>query len=1082
MTPNIIANRYELLQQLGAGGMGVVWLVRDKLRNQRVALKQVLTQNEDQSLAITREFRTLSTLRHPNIVSVIEYGFHENQPYFTMEYLSDAKPFDHSLERSVEHFIQVLQALGYLHRRGVLHRDLKPGNVMITADGVVKVLDFGLALDTLRDQSNEISGTLHYMAPELFMEEPASIGSDLWALGVMICELQADHHPFQTEGSVSEQIMAIVSNPPDLSGIDDRLLSVVSRLLSKDMEQRYTSALDVIHDLHAAYNIQAPLETQSHRESFLQAAAFVGREREYQLLVDALKAAKDGKRQLWLIGGEAGVGKSRLLDELRTQALVDGFVVLQGHGVESSGLPYQLWREIARKLVIGASMSDLTARVLKELVPDIAALLSRKVADLAALDPQANRDRLMAAMLERLSALNTPVLIVLEDLHWAHEGIDLLKLMLPHLDSLPVMLVGSYRNDEKPALPKELPEALLLTLPRLTPDAVADLSASMIGAENASPELVNRLVEETEGNALFMVEVMRALAEEAGSLQGITGTSLPERILAGGMVAVLQRRLAKVPDWALEKLQLAAVVGRVIDVPVLKAAGVSNTDTWLQVCADAAILEPYHGDWRFSHDRLREVLLDAVDKLAELHERAALALEAVYPDNVDYAEVLAEHWKIAGNPEREVFFILKALEHLVNISGEYGRAEKLVQRGLDLNLPQTRPELLLWKGFTAEKQSQYDTAFDLYQAGLGANPTRAIRVLLLNRSGHICLRQGRYSDAGDYARQAREIAEDGDDQHTSLHLLGLVARYQGDYPAAQAYYRQSLDIRRRIGNKKGVADSLNNLGMVAMHQGDYSTAHTYFEDSMHIRREIGDRQGTAMSLNNLGVIAIYQGDYSAAHTYFEDGLQSNRKIGDLTGIASSLNNMGGVAQAQGNHSAARTYYEESLLINRKIGDKQSIAISLHNIGVLANAQGDFAAARSLYKECLMLAREIGNPEAIIYGASGLVIVLSQLGEREAAREFLIECLKTANEMDTIPGMLYTLVGAAFWSQDSEQSVAWIGLILEQGSTDVKDDVRLQALNDKLRRTLGDTVFNLALKHGKSLDVRSELNGLLAELT
>jgi eukaryotic-like serine/threonine-protein kinase len=108
------------------------------------------------------------------------------------------------------------------------------------------------------------------------------------------------------------------------------------------------------------------------------------------------------------------------------------------------------------------------------------------------------------------------------------------------------------------------------------------------------------------------------------------------------MVAVLQRRLAKVPDWALEKLQLAAVVGRVIDVPVLKAAGVSNTDTWLQVCADAAILEPYHGDWRFSHDRLREVLLDAVDKLAELHERAALALEAVYPDNVDYAEVLAE--------------------------------------------------------------------------------------------------------------------------------------------------------------------------------------------------------------------------------------------------------------------------------------------------------------------------------------------------------------------------------------------------------------------------------------------------------
>jgi tetratricopeptide (TPR) repeat protein len=1081
MTTNIIANRYEVLDQLGAGGMGVVWLVRDKLRNQKVALKQVLTQDDDQRLAITREFRTLSTLRHPNIVSVIEYGFHDAQPYFTMEYLPDAKAFDKASDRKIEHLTQVLQALGYLHRRGILHRDLKPGNVLITSDGVVKVLDFGLALDTMRDQSSEIGGTLRYMAPELFMEEPASVGSDLWALGVMICEMDGNRHPFHTEGGVSEQIMSIVSNPPDLSGIEGELAGVVSRLLSKNKAERYPSALDVIRDLHAVYKIQLPLESQSHRESFLQAAAFVGREHEYQCLTDALKAAAGGTRQLWLIGGEAGVGKSRLLDELRTRALVDGFIVLQGQGVENGGLPYQLWREVARKLVIGTPISDLTASVLKELVPDIAALIDREVPALAPLEPQANRDRLMAALLERLNALDAPVLIILEDLHWAKEGLDLLKLLLPHIDTMRGMIVGSYRNDERPTLPEELPETSLLTLARLSPEAIADLSASMIGAENATPELVERLVKETEGNALFMVEVMRALAEEAGSLQDITRRSLPERILAGGMFAVLQRRLMRVPEWALGTLKLAAVIGRVIDIPALKAAGVTNIDQWLQVCADASILEPYHGEWRFSHDRLREVLLKDSENLAKLHEQAALALEAVYPDNVDYAEALAEHWHIAGNPEREIAFILKAAEHLVNISGDYERAENLAQRGLDLNLPHTRAELLLWKGFSAEKQGQYETAIDLYQTGLTANPTSAIKVLLLNRSGHICLRQGKYAEAEVYARQAREIAGNHD-EHTSLHLLGLVARYQGDFVAAKTYYEESLRIRRQLGSKKGVADSLNNLGMVALHQGDYPAARTFFEDSLHIRREIGDRQGTAISLNNLGVIAIYQGDYAAAQVYFEDVLQINRKIGDVAGVAGSLNNLGGMAQAQGKIVEARAYYEESLQINRRIGDKQNAAVSLHNLGVLADVQGDFEAARNLYEECLQIAREIGNPETIIYGTAGLVMVLTQTDERETARELLIESLKTALETDTIPMMLYALLGAACWSQDDEQVVTWIGVMLEQGSTEIKDDIRFKSLTEKIRRKLGDERVNAAVEAGKSLDVRAEAEHLLAALT
>ena len=145
-------------------------------------------------------------------------------------------------------------------------------------------------------------------------------------------------------------------------------------------------------------------------------------------------------------------------------------------------------------------------------------------------------------------------------------------------------------------------------------------------------------------------------------------------------------------------------------------------------------------------------------------------------------------------------------------------------------------------------------------------------------------------------------------------------------------------------------------------------------------------------------------------------------------------------------------------------------------------QGDFAAAQKLYEECLLIAHEIGNPETVIYGTSGLVTTLSQLGEREAARAFLIECLKTAQDMASIPMMMYALMSAVFWSQNQEQVVRWIGVILEQGSTDIKDDVRFHALTKKIRDTLGDKAVDAAVERGKSLDVRVEVEGLLAELT
>lgn len=1044
----LIGSRYTVVDTLGAGGMGVVHLAHDKLRNQQVALKQVLLSDDEQRLAITREFRTLSTLRHPNIVSVIEYGSHENQPYFTMEYLPESKPIDQYPAIKVEWFVQMLQALSYLHRRGVLHRDLKPGNVLVTPDNTVKVLDFGLAYSTAVSKntiSEGIAGTLRYMAPEILEEAPPTIGSDLWAIGVMLCEALTGHHPFDTT-TASSLLMSLFSEAPNLSGMSDEFATVVRRLLSKDPSTRYANASEVIRDVCSAADLPIAFESPAQRESFLQAAAFVGRDREYQDLVGALNTTAGGKSQLWLIGGEAGAGKSRLCEEVRTRALVDGFVVLQGQSVEGGGLPYQVWRDPARKLVLGAPMSDLTASILKELIPDIAQLLGREVADVPELEPKAHRDRLMAALLERLKAQTSPVLIILEDLHWANEGLALLNMLAGRLDSAPVMVIATYRSDEKPTLPAQLTSAHLLTMERLSIEAVSALSSSMVGAENATPALVQRLTQETEGNVLFVVEVMRALAEEAGSLYDISRKSLPDKILSGGMKTVLQRRLSHVPAWALDTLKLAAVVGRVINLRVLEAAGVQAIETWLQACAEATVLEPYNGEWRFSHDRLRETLLNDLTDLAALHEKAAKALEQVYPDDVRYAEALAHHWRMAENPTREVHYIIKAAEYLITISDDYGRAERLLQRGLDLSLDGTRADLHLWMGLVASRQARFAEAFTAFQTALDSNPSPAIHALLLNRFGEVCLRQGKHAEAGDYIQQARAIAEQNDDQRNialSLNLLGIVTYYRGDTSGARARFEESLVIGRRIGHRHSVSSSLNNLGNVTMAQGDYAAARAYLEDSLVIEREMGNRSGMAGTLNNLGNAANYQGDFSTS----------------------------------------RAYAEETLRIYHEIGDRRGVAFSLESLGNAAFQQGDIEAALRAYRESLSICREIGVQNIAVYVEVGLVLVLVQMGEREQARQHLVSAVRASLELNTQSLMLLALLAASYWAEGQpERTAQWMGFMAEAGGARIKDDWRFKRQRDRIRAELGEERFDTEAERGKTGQTKPMLEALLMEIT
>ncbi|MDY7228248.1 ATP-binding protein [Hyalangium rubrum] len=702
----VLGRRYHVLEVVGRGGMGTVYLARDRLAGV-VALKRLhrsideiandasrsfgsKTAAPEVALGLADEFKVLTSLHHPHVISVLDYGFDDQQrPYYTMDLLKGAKTITEAgkhqpHEARVGLLAQVLQALAYMHRWGVIHRDLKPGNVLVV-DGQVKVLDFGLAIAREGLPGQATVGSPGFVAPELFEGQPASAASDLYSLGMIAYRLFAmPVAPGRPTGL-----------PPGLE--ESALGQVLRRLSAPDPQERYRSAEEALAALTEATGHQVVIETSATRESFLQGARFVGRERELARLEAVLSQALSGRGGAWLVGGESGVGKSRLLEEVRTLALVRGAVVVRGQAVSEGGIPYQEWRAVLRWLVLLAEPSDFEASVLKPLVEDIEVLLGRAVPGLVEIDPEMAQARLFTVVADLFRRVPQPTVLIIEDQHWAaSDSLRLLARLSTLARATPLLILATYRDDERPDLPGELPEVEVLKLPRLDTEAMTVLSESMIGAAGRSPQIVELLRRETEGNPFFLVEVVRSLAEETGQLDRVGSAPLPDKVFPGGVRQIVQRRLAKLPPSARELLQLAAVIGRQIDPKLLRVCAPSmRMDAWLNECASAAVLDVSDGQWRFAHDKLREGVLADLPPRAEplLHRQAAVAIEALYPDSPDWTVALASHWGKAGDTAKEILYTQKAGEQALAV---YACREAIphLERALALSLPAESPQAL----------------------------------------------------------------------------------------------------------------------------------------------------------------------------------------------------------------------------------------------------------------------------------------------------------------------------------------------------------------------------------------------------
>ncbi|MCC6431362.1 MAG: serine/threonine-protein kinase PknK, partial [Gemmatimonadaceae bacterium] len=370
-------SRFAVQRQIGAGGMGVVYEVFDRERDARVALKVLPYADPSALIRFKREFRSLTSILHPNLVELYELFADGEQWFFTMEaidgvdLLTWVRPaaLDHArLRQSLRQLVRGVKAV---HDAGRLHHDLKPSNVMVRPDGTVIILDFGLVTELGdRPDPHVITGTAAYMAPERWSDDPPTTASDWYSIGVMLHELLTGVTPFGPK--LMDMLRAKLSMDaprPSLShdGIPDDLDALCADLLRRDPTAR-ADGDEILRRLGDAVIVDEPEPGEQH--------LLVGRERHLHLMNEAYRRMEAGATVTAHLQGPSGTGKSTLLTRfLSAVRELPDTVVLSGRCFEQESVPYKALDSLIDALA--EYLGALDDADVEPLIPVQAAVLAR---------------------------------------------------------------------------------------------------------------------------------------------------------------------------------------------------------------------------------------------------------------------------------------------------------------------------------------------------------------------------------------------------------------------------------------------------------------------------------------------------------------------------------------------------------------------------------------------------------------------------------------------------------------------------------------------------------------------------------
>ena len=975
--------------------MGEVFLADDTQLRRKVAIKFLTEALENDATArerLHREARSAAALDHPYICNIYEITEIDGRTGIVMEHVSGetlqavlrrSRP---AATRALEIAGEIAEALEEAHKRRVVHRDLKPSNIMVTEQGHVKVMDFGLAKEIPSDsnpleqaetigpitESGVRVGTPGYMAPEQLLGGEADARSDIFSFGILLYELLAGVHPF-TRSSQSETMSAIVREAPAPIGqyardLTDTAGLTLDRLLAKDPHRRYQTFRDVLVDLR-----QLAQETSGHtpvpglaettQPSGAARTPYVGRKAERAEVRRLLEQAVAGRGGLVLVGGEPGVGKTRMAEEVLVEARQRGCLAITGHCYEMEGtppfIPFVEMVERSARIVPRAAfreaLGDAAAEVAR-LVPELRQLFPDLPAPVE-LPPEQQRRYLFnnfLGFLER-AARATPHALLIDDLHWADEStLLLLQHLAPNLAQMPMLVVGTYRDVDL-----EVDRPFAKTLEALTRQRLATkvalrrMDESGVGAllealsgQTPPVELVRAVYRETEGNPFFVEEVFHHLSEE-GKLVDEAGNwradlRVDELAVPEGIRLVIGRRVQRLSDASRKVLTTAAVVGRSFDLTLLEALGDVDEDAVFTALEDAEAAQLIRTvttgrdvRWEFAHGLIRQTLENSLSfpRRQRAHLRVSEAMERVYGMHADrHAADLGHHLFHAGaaaDQDKTVRFLTLAGDQAME-AGAFDEALRQFDDALSIQEEQDDEDR------RRVADLRYKKGKALRSMGRGGDAVGEWREAL-----------GGYEALEDYPSIARTAKD-----------LAWALAWRADIRGAQVVARRCLDT---LGDRLQ-AERCRLLALLGtMHSilGDpHVTASGFVQEALELADRLDDPRLRAASLAEKAV-------HHSCYLQVEDVVDSGRLVLDslrANGMVWELNDvlrvLASCLQFRGDVRPAATLNDELEALAARVGHVENRWVSQMIRGRLSLINGeDLATCESAARRVLEMATE-----------------------------------------------------------------------------------------------------------------------------
>ncbi len=1050
---------WRLESALGSGGMGTVYRAFDAAGGDRtaVALKVIHPHLFDRKGFFRRFLREAEIgrrIRHPNVVRTLDadecVDGSECHRFLVMEYvegrtlraaLAEAGKLPEALCRHVG--CEVASALAAIHAAGAVHRDVKPDNVLLTNDHVVKLMDLGVARltdEAVRlSQSGMFVGSLLYAAPEQLRGQGEVDGrADLHALGLLLYELVTGVHPFQHD-DFRVVLRRIADETPRRSAELDPQISpffeeLIAQLLEKDREKRPASAADVARILDQGEEsawwrarsqaIRATTKRPLRRIRIPRETALYGREAELAKLRALYEKAKSGDGQVVLVAGEAGIGKSRLVDEFVGQLAQSGEDVNYlfggyppGGAATASGAFSTAYREHLGDDE-GAVREALPQTPL--LVPAFAALLRGDAAPAGSEALTKDSVQTVFVHATRQFAAQRPTVVLIDDLHFApHEGRALFASLALAVPGHRILLVGTTRpgiDENWLAQMGRHDQTTHLVVPRLGPKDLVRLLADTLRSEHLAEDVAGRIGAKSDGNPFFVFEILRGLREGQFLTRRSDGTWITTQVLRdiqvpSSVTDLVQARISDLGADDRNALEVASCIGFEWD-PTLVAAVLGIPRVPLlqrlgRIEKTHRIVRSAGRRFVFDHHQIQESLYAGLSELLreEYHAGIGEALEARDgaaarpPEARDGALCvdLAGHFLKGSQGSRALRYLDPALTHL-----ERGylndAAVRLADRALaapGLLAGKGRCHVVLRRASRLGLLGEHDEArksLEEANALADAAADATLRADARNSMGGHLWEVARYDEAQSVLRQAIAIAREIGDRRieaSATGTLGVLLLSVGRYDEARAHIERQLAIAGEIGNRSGEATATGHLGLLLDSLGRHDEARARCERQLAIACEIGDRRGEATATGNLGILFRSLGRYDEARANHERQLTIARLIGDRRSEGGATAGLGNVSASLGRCDEACAHYGRSLAITREMGDRRGEAITMGNLGLVFQWLGRYDAARAHNERALAIAREISHRpgEAVATGNLGLLShSLGRYGEARAHHE------------------------------------------------------------------------------------------------